>query len=120
MSALGDRGARGIAGEDWDGLDMATPGPVDVAAEDSLFPPIGEYGFLSDCETTALIAPSGNVEWLCLPRIDSPSVLGAILDRSAGGFRLGPEGITAGTCPGRWCWRRAGPPRPDGWWCATS
>ncbi len=94
MSALGDRGARDIAVEDWYGLDMATPGPVDMAAEDSLFPPIGEYGFLSDCETTALIAPSGNVEWLCLPRIDSPSVFGAILDRSAGGFRLGPEGIT--------------------------
>src|SRR5580704_1775320 len=57
------------------------------------FPPIGDYGFLSDCENQALVAPSGNVEWLCLPRIDSPSVFGAILDRSAGGFRLGPEGI---------------------------
>jgi GH15 family glucan-1,4-alpha-glucosidase len=56
----------------------------------SPFPPIEEYGFLSDCETTALVAPSGNVEWLCLPRIDSPSVFAAILDRDAGGFRLGP------------------------------
>jgi GH15 family glucan-1,4-alpha-glucosidase len=61
---------------------------------ESQFPPIGEYGFLSDCETTALVAPSGNVEWLCLPRMDSASVFGAILDRSAGGFRLGPEGMT--------------------------
>jgi len=47
----------------------------DPAYVPSPFPPIGDYGFLSDCETTALIAPSGNVEWLCLPRIDSPSVL---------------------------------------------
>ena len=31
----------------------------------SAFPPIGDYAFLSDCETTALVAPSGNVEWLC-------------------------------------------------------
>ncbi|HUH17532.1 MAG TPA: glycoside hydrolase family 15 protein [Methylomirabilota bacterium] len=59
----------------------------------SPFPPIGEYGFLSDCETTALIAASGNVEWLCLPRMDSPSVFGAILDRDAGSFRLGPADI---------------------------
>jgi GH15 family glucan-1,4-alpha-glucosidase len=59
----------------------------------SPFPPIGEYGFLSDCETTALVSNSGNVEWLCLPRMDSPSVFGAILDRDAGGFRIGPDGV---------------------------
>jgi GH15 family glucan-1,4-alpha-glucosidase len=56
----------------------------------SPFPPIADYGFLSDCETTALVAPSGDVEWLCLPRIDSPSVFGAILDRHAGRFRVAP------------------------------
>jgi GH15 family glucan-1,4-alpha-glucosidase len=59
----------------------------------SPFPPISSYGFLSDCETTALVAPSGNVEWLCLPRMDSPSVFGSILDRGAGTFRLGPAGV---------------------------
>src|SRR5262245_11474741 len=58
------------------------------------FPQIADYGFLSDCETCALVAPSGNVEWLCLPRFDSPSVFGAILDRGAGMFRLGPDGVT--------------------------
>ena len=51
------------------------------------------FAFLSDCETTALIAPSGNVEWLCLPRMDSPSVFGSILDRDAGGFRVGPADV---------------------------
>jgi len=59
----------------------------------SPFAPIADYGFLSDCESCALIAPSGNVEWLCLPRMDSPSVFGAILDRHAGGFRLGPADV---------------------------
>jgi len=59
----------------------------------SAFPPIGVYAFLSDCATTALVAPNGNVEWLCLPRMDSPSVFAAILDRDAGGFRLGPADV---------------------------
>jgi alpha,alpha-trehalase len=68
--------------------------PKDVLLGHSPFPPIGDLAFLSDCETTALIAPSGNVEWLCLPRIDSPSVFGALLDRSAGNFRLGPDDLT--------------------------
>ncbi len=60
----------------------------------SAFPPIASYAFLSDCETTALVAPSGQVEWLCLPRMDSPSIFGAILDRDAGTFRIGPEGVS--------------------------
>ncbi|HLM25936.1 MAG TPA: glycoside hydrolase family 15 protein [Thermoleophilaceae bacterium] len=67
------------------------PGAQPVRAD--AFPPIADYGFLSDCETCALTAPNGNVEWLCLPRFDSPSVFGALLDRDAGGFRLGPDGV---------------------------
>ena len=59
----------------------------------SPFPPIAEYGFLSDCETCALVAPNSNVEWLCLPRFDSPSVFGAMLDRDAGVFRLAPADV---------------------------
>lgn len=58
------------------------------------FPPIADYAFLSDWETTCLISPAGSVEWLCVPRPDSPSVFGAILDRSAGHFRLGPYGVS--------------------------
>jgi GH15 family glucan-1,4-alpha-glucosidase len=59
----------------------------------SPFPPIADYGFLSDCETTALVGPNGAVEWMCLPRMDSPSVFGAILDRDAGHFRVGPADV---------------------------
>ncbi|MDV6269066.1 MULTISPECIES: glycoside hydrolase family 15 protein [Rhodococcus] len=58
----------------------------------STFPPIDDYAFLSDCETSCLIARNGSVEWMCVPRPDSPSVFGAILDRSAGHFRIGPYG----------------------------
>jgi GH15 family glucan-1,4-alpha-glucosidase len=63
-------------------------------ADASPFPPIAQYGFLSDRHVQALIAPSGNVEWLCLPRPDSPSVFAAMLDRSAGHFRVGPRDVT--------------------------
>jgi alpha,alpha-trehalase len=66
---------------------------LDGAVGASPFPPIADYGFLSDCETTALVAPNGAVEWMCLPRMDSPSVFGAILDRDAGSFRLGPADV---------------------------
>ncbi|GAA2238946.1 glycoside hydrolase family 15 protein [Promicromonospora sukumoe] len=59
----------------------------------SKFPHIGEYGFLSDCEANALIAPSGSVEWMCVPRPDSPSIFAKILDRGAGHFRVGPHGV---------------------------
>lgn len=67
--------------------------PSDHSGHPGTFPPIGEYGFLSDCETTALVAPDGGVEWLCLPRMDSPSVFGAVLDRDAGVFRIAPAGV---------------------------
>jgi alpha,alpha-trehalase len=61
--------------------------------EDSPFPPIADYGFLSDCHTGALVASDGSVEWLCVPHFDCPSVFAAMLDRGAGRFRVGPYGV---------------------------
>src|SRR5260221_2596711 len=64
-----------------------------VSALDDRFPPIGSYGFLSDCHTAALISFAGSVEWLCLPRFDSPSAFAALLDRGAGHFTLKPRDV---------------------------
>ena len=64
--------------------------PPNQIALDSIFPPIADYAFLSDCENSCLVAPTGAVEWLCLPRPHDPSVFGTLLDRAAGSFRLAP------------------------------
>jgi len=67
----------------------------------STFPPIADYGFLSNCEQSCLVAPDGAVEWLCLPRPDSPSVFGALLDR-AGGPSEPAQAVLAGGYFGGW------------------
>ena len=58
---------------------------------EQIFPRIGSYGFLSDCEAGALVAANGSIEWMCLPRFDSPSYFGALLDRTAGAMRFAPD-----------------------------
>jgi GH15 family glucan-1,4-alpha-glucosidase len=61
--------------------------------EQSRAVPIGDYAFLSDGEVSALVAPSGSVDWMCLPRFDSPSSFGSILGRHAGSFTVAPLGM---------------------------
>ena len=54
--------------------------------------PIAEHGVVGDLRTVALVATDGSVDWFCVPRFDSPSVFGAILDREKGGyFRIAPD-----------------------------
>ena len=55
-------------------------------------PPIADYGFLSDCHSAALLDRNGSVDWWCVPRFDSPSVLGRLLDPQAGHWALRPVG----------------------------
>src|SRR5437660_11771919 len=86
-----DAGEPGGPGQDERPAEL---GPLGRTGEFSDYPPIADYGFLSDCEVTALVAPSGAIEWMCLPRVDGPSVFGAMLDRTAGSFRLGPADVT--------------------------
>jgi GH15 family glucan-1,4-alpha-glucosidase len=64
-----------------------------VSSQNHRFPPIGSYGFLSDCHTAALVSFGGSVEWLCFPRFDSPSAFAALLDRGAGHMLLRPKGV---------------------------
>lgn len=54
--------------------------------------PIRDYGIIGNCQTCALVAPDGGIDWLCLPLFDSPSFFGAIVDSEKGGsFRICPS-----------------------------
>jgi GH15 family glucan-1,4-alpha-glucosidase len=54
--------------------------------------PIAEYGLLADCNSAALVALDGSIDWLCVPRYDSESVFGRILDPAAGHWTIRPAG----------------------------
>jgi GH15 family glucan-1,4-alpha-glucosidase len=58
----------------------------------SNYPPIGDYGLIGDCHTAALISRAGSIDWCCLPRFDSDSCFGRLLDWKQGGyFRICPH-----------------------------
>jgi GH15 family glucan-1,4-alpha-glucosidase len=62
------------------------------------YPPIGDYAFLSDCNSAALVSSGGSVDWACLRRFDANSVLGRLLDWDRGGFfAISPVGQASST-----------------------
>lgn len=57
-----------------------------VEPHNDRYPPIGEYGFISDCHSMALVSITGSIDWCVMPRVDANSVFGRILDWERGGY----------------------------------
>src|SRR6266404_210750 len=80
-----------------DGLPRPYAGHCPATREDlgmeSGYQPIENYGLIGNLRTVALVGMDGSIDWLCLPRFDSPSVFAAVLDDQKGGrFRIAPAG----------------------------
>lgn len=71
---------------------MTSSAPVRAPAGVASGTPIADYALLSDCTSAALVDRDGAVEWLCLPRFDSPALFARILDPSAGHWSLAAPG----------------------------
>jgi GH15 family glucan-1,4-alpha-glucosidase len=71
-----------------------------MSMEVPVFQRIEAYGFVGDLQTAALVGRDGSIDWLCLPRFDSPACFAALLGGEQAGFwRLAPAA-------GGWCTRR--------------
>lgn len=59
-----------------------------MSPPETRYPPIADYALISDCHCSALVSRDGSIDWCCMPRVDSDSCFGRLLDWDKGGYCL--------------------------------
>jgi alpha,alpha-trehalase len=75
---------------DSSGMSTVMPHPTLLMAGAST--PIADYGLLADCNGSALVDRAGSIDWLCMPRYDSPAIFARLLDPDGGHWSIRPAG----------------------------
>jgi pentatricopeptide repeat protein len=66
--------------------------PKRPSAASERYPPIADYALIGDCHAAALVSKEASIDWCCLPRFDSGSCFGRLLDWDRGGYcQIVPE-----------------------------
>lgn len=74
------------------------PQPTTTSDDSDRYRAIGDYALIGDCHCAALVSSTGSIDWCCMPRFDSGSVFGRILDHDRGGsYQLAPTDPDATT-----------------------
>ncbi|MGQ5596848.1 glycoside hydrolase family 15 protein [Streptomyces sp. ESR1.13] len=70
-------------------------------------PRIEQYGLIGDTQTSAHVCDDGSMDWVCLPRFDSPAVFAGLLGTQKHGFwRIAPTASTDRSGSGKVAERR--------------
>jgi GH15 family glucan-1,4-alpha-glucosidase len=66
--------------------------PIFQKFQDAPYPDIADYAYISDCHSSGLVSRWGSIDWCCMPRIDSGSCFGRLVDWEKGGYcRIAPR-----------------------------